>query len=91
MRFHSVVFQCLLSGKNAILDYTDPEYGKISGFLKEIDPDNYYNIRYYNLQGEEVPVSSLIPKRMDEGKFQVETQILDLKLEPYLKTLEELG
>ncbi len=32
-RFHSVVLQTILNGKNFVVDYTDPQFGKISGFF----------------------------------------------------------
>jgi len=50
MRFHSVVFQTILSGKNYILDYTEPRKGKIYGFIKDIDEGDFYNNRYIVLQ-----------------------------------------
>ncbi|MDA8760473.1 polysaccharide pyruvyl transferase family protein [Amylibacter sp.] len=36
MRFHSVVLQTLLNGKNLVLDYTGGSSGKISGFLNDV-------------------------------------------------------
>lgn len=50
MRFHSVVFQTLLNGKNYVLDYTEPRVGKISGFLSKIDKNGFYKGRYICLQ-----------------------------------------
>jgi polysaccharide pyruvyl transferase WcaK-like protein len=54
MRFHSVVIQTMVSGKNYVLDYTEPKIGKIVGFLDDIDPTGFYNNRYISLQGEKV-------------------------------------
>ena len=53
MRFHAVVLQTIINGKNFILDYTEPGKGKISGFLKEIDFSNFYHERYWSLQENE--------------------------------------
>lgn len=53
MRFHAVVFQTLLKGNNYIVDYTDPQKGKISGFLQEIGAGAFYQSRYINLQSTE--------------------------------------
>ncbi len=50
MRYHSVVFQTLINGNNYILDYTEPQKGKISGFVKNIDKKLFYADRYINLQ-----------------------------------------
>ena len=50
MRYHSIVMQTILNGNNVILDYTDPNKGKISGFIKLIHGEEFYRNRYYNLQ-----------------------------------------
>ena len=51
MRFHSVLLQTVLNGKNIILDYTEPNKGKIYGFLKMIDFLSMFGkYRYINLQ-----------------------------------------
>ena len=52
MRLHSVILQTILNGNNFILDYTEPEVGKISGFLDQIDKKGFYNNRYVNLLRE---------------------------------------
>lgn len=52
MRFHAVVLQTILNGKNYILDYTEPKKGKISGFINEIDDCDVLSSRYINLQAE---------------------------------------
>lgn len=50
MRFHSVVLQTILNGNNYILNYTAPKKGKIPGFIKQINGENFYKSRYINLQ-----------------------------------------
>lgn len=51
MRFHSVLLQTVLSGRNIALDYTEPSKGKIYGFLKMIGHNDFFNERrYINLQ-----------------------------------------
>jgi polysaccharide pyruvyl transferase WcaK-like protein len=50
MRFHSVVFQTILNGKNIIWDYTDPKVGKISAFISQIGGTDFYHSSYLNLQ-----------------------------------------
>jgi polysaccharide pyruvyl transferase WcaK-like protein len=50
MRYHSVFFQTLLNGNNYIIDYTEPNKGKIAGFIKDIDENSFYKDRYINLQ-----------------------------------------
>lgn len=51
MRFHSVVLMTILNGNNYVLDYTNPNNGKIIGFLRDIDDSelSFYNSRYVNL------------------------------------------
>jgi polysaccharide pyruvyl transferase WcaK-like protein len=50
MRFHAVLMQTMLCGKNIILDYTDPEKGKIGGFLNQMKAMDHYTGMYMNLQ-----------------------------------------
>lgn len=52
MRFHSVLLQTLLNGNNYILDYTDPRWGKIAGFVNDIDEHGFYRERYVALQDD---------------------------------------
>lgn len=51
MRFHSVVLMTILNGNNYVLDYTNPNNGKIIGFLRDIDGSDlsFYSSRYVNL------------------------------------------
>jgi polysaccharide pyruvyl transferase WcaK-like protein len=88
MRFHSVVLQTIASGKNYILDYTQPEKGKISGFLQDIDHQSFYNDRYINLQIDEI--SNTILKNEDDV-FLVNNMLIDEKIYVYLEKLRELN
>jgi Uncharacterized conserved protein len=49
MRFHAVLLQTILSGRNYILDYTNPENGKIINLLNQLDANDFYEYRYYSL------------------------------------------
>lgn len=75
MRYHSVVLQTILNGKNIILDYTDPVKGKIKGFLEEVDMANQYANSYLNLQLDIQP-DTLIPA----PHFKVDNRVVS-KLE----------
>jgi len=88
MRFHSVVLQTIASGKNYILDYTQPRKGKISGFLQDIDIQGFYNDRYINLQIEEI--SNNILKNEDDIFLVNNTLIYD-KVNVYLEKLREIN
>lgn len=61
MRFHSVVFQTILSKNNVILDYTEPNLGKIGGFIGSLEKQDGANLsqRYINLQNMEGDFPSL--------------------------------
>lgn len=50
MRYHSVIFETLLNRNNMIFDYTEPNKGKITGFLNMISGQNFYSSRYINIQ-----------------------------------------
>jgi polysaccharide pyruvyl transferase WcaK-like protein len=50
MRFHSILFQTIVNNKNFVLDYAEPEKGKIYGFLKDINFN--FNKNYINIQNE---------------------------------------
>jgi polysaccharide pyruvyl transferase WcaK-like protein len=49
MRFHSIVLQTALNGKNYIVDYTDPSNGKIIGMMKKLGMEDEYSSRYFSL------------------------------------------
>lgn len=49
MRFHSILLQMILNGRNYILDYTDPQKGKIINLLEQFDLSKAYLNRYYSL------------------------------------------
>jgi len=91
MRFHSVVLQTILSGKNYILDYTEPGRGKISGFVNEIDKSNFYRDRYINLQnnfGKAIDINKFIIGEKD--KFNLNLEHAKNSLETYISELNKL-
>lgn len=70
MRFHSVVFQTILNGNNYVLDYTDPRMGKTSGFITQINGEDYYQDRMISLQKSDEPNVDLFestPFKVDES------------------------
>lgn len=77
MRFHSVVFQTALNGRNIVLDYTEPGKGKISGFLKDWDlMDRFAEGRYVNLQewkGGELSIDNL--EKVELAQDQLENSL----------------
>ena len=87
MRFHSVVFQTIVSGRNYVLDYTEPKKGKISGFLKDVDHCNFYTSRYIALQNQ-VPKLDLI--KDTNSSFEVDRLSVNNKLKIYIEKFESL-
>ena len=84
MRFHSVVFQTILNGKNFVLDYTEPRKGKIIGFVDEV---NFPMQRYVNIQESDIP-DYFIKKDVDP--FYIDINNLSKKLETYNNVLKDL-
>jgi len=89
MRFHSVVLQTMVSGKNFVLDYTEPNKGKIAGFLNDIDPAGFYSDKYICLQSDEISTSKLSAITF-EKTFSPEKELVDSKLETYTNCLKML-
>jgi polysaccharide pyruvyl transferase WcaK-like protein len=87
MRFHSVVLQTISSGKNYVLDYTEPKKGKIFGFLNDIDKNNFYDARYISLQEDKITVE--IIKDTDEIFLKNEDDILT-RLNVYILKLKDI-
>lgn len=87
MRFHSVVLQTVSSGKNYVLDYTEPKKGKIYGFLQDIDIDSFYKSRYISLQNDEISIDML---KDENNKFELNIDAIEKYLNTYLTKLKEL-
>lgn len=49
MRFHSVLLQTMLNGKNFIIDYTDPQKGKTINLLRQLQLVDEYKDKYFSL------------------------------------------
>lgn len=87
MRFHSVVLQTISSGKNYVLDYTEPKKGKIFGFLQDIDKDEFYKNRYISLQEDEISSSILTNEDL---KFELNIENIEKYLNIYIQKLKEI-
>lgn len=87
MRFHAVVLQTIVSGKNYILDYTEPQKGKIYGFIKDIDKFNFYGDKYIQLQLEDLKNFNF---NLIEKKFDINKEILKRRNNVYIKLLKSL-
>jgi polysaccharide pyruvyl transferase WcaK-like protein len=89
MRFHSVVLQTVLNGRNLVLDYTDPATGKIGSFLRQLGLEDRYRRRYFALQGGVVP-DLLLPGELEEDPVEVSTAALTRYRAVYLDALNTL-
>jgi Uncharacterized conserved protein len=90
MRFHSVVLQTILNGKNYILDYTEPSKGKISGFLKDIDVKGFFNERYVSLQGSDQVNLNINKDNLERNKFIYDSDEIKKRLRIYEDELKKL-
>ncbi|MBK3518009.1 polysaccharide pyruvyl transferase family protein [Carboxylicivirga marina] len=87
MRFHSVVLQTIVSGKNFVLDYTEPYKGKISGFINDIDCNSFYADRYLNLQSDDIDANII---KDVEKRFEIDKDDVYKRLDVYSKKLKGL-
>jgi len=87
MRFHSVVLQTIASGKNYVLDYTEPKKGKIFGFLKDIDTVGFYDQRYLSLQEDVISAEIL---QNEDSKFELNNEDINEQMKIYIKKLKEV-
>ena len=87
MRFHSVVLQTIASGKNYVIDYTEPKKGKIFGFLSDIDKDEFYTKRSISLQEDTITVD--IIEEIDK-KFDIDDFVVIDRLKIYIEELKEI-
>lgn len=87
MRFHSVVLQTIASGKNYVLDYTEPKKGKIIGFLSDIDEKGFFKSRYISLQEDEITMH--IIENTDEI-FSFNEEKVRERLDIYIEKLKKI-
>lgn len=85
-RFHSIVLQTILNGKNIILDYTDPQNGKIIGMMKELNMLNRYKDQYYSLINNDINQIHLV----EPAHFIPEETILESNKHKYISSLKSL-
>jgi polysaccharide pyruvyl transferase WcaK-like protein len=88
MRFHSIVLQTISSGKNYILDYTEPNKGKTIGFLKDIDNKRFFKDRYVSIQEDEITLD--IIKDTNEKFLLEESEVME-RLNIYINELTKIS
>lgn len=85
MRFHSIVLQTILSGKNIIIDYTNPKSGKIISMMRELGMGDEYKNRYCSLLDHSGNISFDL-----DFKFNINGDYLLKKENIYLDNLKLL-
>ena len=71
------------------MDYTEPNRGKIAGFLNDIDPEGFYSDKYICLQSDEI-LNFKFSAITFEKTFSPAKQLVDSKLETYTNCLKML-
>ncbi len=85
MRYHSVVMQTLLNGNNYILDYTEKEKGKISGFINMLKKPDFYADRYVSIVSEALDPEACL--KVIRQKKYYEYDGLEKEIERYRELL----
>ena len=89
MRYHAAAFQSILNGNNYILDYTEPNNGKITGLLSGLDTD-FYSDRYVCLQTtHEIDGNGIISK-LREGNAYDYKEDYETVVKNYLEILKKV-
>ena len=87
MRFHSILLQTVLNGKNFIVDYTNPQNGKIKGMMEKINMREAYKSRYYSLHnGDEMPIIKL----NEMSKFKLSEGLITNASDEYVRLFKQL-
>lgn len=85
MRFHSIVLQTILNGNNYILDYTDPQSGKIIGLIKALKMEEFYKERYCSIYDSKILLNVNLK---DERRYTYSREIIEEAKEKYVKILD---
>lgn len=87
MRFHSIVLQTMLNGNNYIVDYTDPNNGKIVSMLKQLHLTNSVIGRYFSLYTcQEKPEFNL-----EANEFlQIKHSVIEYYLNQYVELIYKI-
>lgn len=86
MRYHSVLMQTILNGNNVIINYTDPNNGKIRGFINDVDKEGFYNDRILDIQKKTgYTVGDFVAALKQQKKFQYEHTSIKADYVEFLK------
>ncbi len=85
MRFHAVLLQSVLNGKNYILDYTEAQKGKIIGLLRQLGLTEEFNGRYVSCEN----IYSLNIEK-DVKKIQISDEVINSYKLQYINSVNKL-
>ncbi len=87
MRFHSVLLQTILNGKNAILDYTHPQTGKIISLMRQMNMEEFYCGRYVSLYKD---VDSIEFDLDEERRFLFSKDLVSTHFSVYVDSIKQV-
>lgn len=86
MRFHAILLQTILNGKNVILDYTNPHNGKIINLLNQLGIKSLYINQYVSLvNNAEIP-----PRIRELSKINIDNSSLLSFKKIYIDNLRKI-
>ncbi|RRD80595.1 polysaccharide pyruvyl transferase family protein [Alloprevotella sp. OH1205_COT-284] len=87
MRFHAILLQTLLNGKNMILDYTDPIKGKTINLIKQFNIAEQVENRYYSLINN---TGCLRTNIIEMPTLKIEDSIINKYRSVYINQLKQI-
>ena len=85
MRFHSVLLQTLLNGRNYILDYTESGSGKIINLLNQLGLKEKYEDRYVSCEN-----IKHIELKKDVEKITIDDSLIEFYINRYTSILQSI-
>ena len=83
MRFHSIVLQTMLNGNNYVIDYTNPDHGKISGMMRQLQITDFYSNRYFSLY----KCNNIRFNLSDDAKFLYNPEVIEEYINRYVREI----
>ncbi len=85
MRFHSIVLQTMVNGYNYILDYTEPQKGKIIGMIRQLEMEEQLKGRYASVTHSE---ELLIDEK--NSKLEIGNNLIEKYREDYVRLIRSI-
>ena len=88
MRFHAILLQTTLNGRNYMLDYTHPKTGKTINLLNQLGAMEFYQSRYYSLIEDDGVIA--FGREENIPKFEIKQELISNYKSIYITKLKEL-